>query len=292
LRLRWVAVVTGTLLVMGTGCSEENPSNGLVVVGSFYPLAHAARSVAGDDAEVVDLTPAGVEPHDLELSPDDVDLLLDADVVLYLGGGFQPAIGEVVEDREDGVVDLLDGVADQVEDEERDPHVWLDPVAMQSVVTTVAGVLASAAPDDRAEFEANAEAAVADLQGIHEDFEEGLSRCERDVIVTAHDAFGHLARRYGLRQVAITGLSPESEPNPARLAEIEEIVRREGVTTIFTEELVSPEVAMTLAREVGVETAVLSPIEGLTEEQVEAGEDYGSRMRANLQTLREALGCA
>jgi zinc transport system substrate-binding protein len=291
MRARWVAVVMG-VLVLGTACSGEATGEGVVVVGSFYPLAHAARSVAGDHATVVDLTPAGAEPHDLELSPDDVDLLLDADVVLYLGGGFQPAVEAVIEDREGpGAVDLLDAVADLVEEEERDPHVWLDPRAMGAIVAAAADAMAAARPADRRVFTTGASAAVEELDRLHRRFEDGLSNCERDLIVTAHDAFGHLARRYGLRQVPITGVSPESEPDPRHLAEIADLVRREGVTTIFTEELVSPEVAEALADEAGVQTAVLSPIEGLTDEDAMAGEDYVSLMRENLRTLREALGC-
>jgi zinc transport system substrate-binding protein len=289
---RWVAVAMVGLLVPSTACSGEDPGEGLVVVGSFYPLAHAARSVAGDHATVVDLTPPGAEPHDLELSPDDVDLLLDADVVLYLGSGFQPAVEAVVEDREGpGAVDLLDAVADLVQDEERDPHVWLDPLAMGAIVGAATDAMAAAQPADREAFTDGASTAAEELDRLHRGFEDGLSNCDRDLIVTAHDAFGHLARRYGFRQIPITGVSPESEPDPRRLAEVADLVRREGVTTIFTEELVSPEVAAALADEAGVRTAVLSPIEGLTEEHAAAGKDYVSLMQENLRKLREALGC-
>jgi zinc transport system substrate-binding protein len=109
--------------------------------------------------------------------------------------------------------------------------------------------------------------------------------------VVSHDAFGYLASAYGLQQEAIAGLSPEAEADPARLDELAKLVESQGITTVFTETLVSPELAETLAREVGVQTAVLNPIEGLTEEQQAAGEDYISLQRENLTTLREALGC-
>jgi zinc transport system substrate-binding protein len=259
------------------------------VVASFYPLFELAERVGGDRAAVTNLTPAGVEPHDLELTTREVDALLDADVVFYLGGGFQPAIEDALVDREGVTVDLLrSGPAATWED---DPHVWLDPRVMLDLLDRVETAMALADPPGAPTYEGNAEAYRTELEGLAQDFDTGLAQCDRDIIVTSHDAFGHLARRYGLHQEAITGLSPESEPDPRRLDELVGLVEAEGVTTIFTETLVSPAVAETLAREAGVRTAVLDPLEGLTAEQEAAGEDYASVMRRNLAELREALGC-
>jgi zinc transport system substrate-binding protein len=130
-----------------------------------------------------------------------------------------------------------------------------------------------------------------EVEALDAAFEEGLSDCDRRLIVTSHAAFGYLADRYGLRQEAVAGISAEAEPQPDRLADLADLVRREGVTTIFTETLVSARVAETLAREVGVGTAVLDPIEGLTPEQEDAGATYRSVMLENLDALRAALGC-
>jgi zinc transport system substrate-binding protein len=159
------------------------------------------------------------------------------------------------------------------------------------IVLAVAEELSDVAPEEAAEFRANADAYVAQLTALDAELAEGLGTCERRQVVVNHAAFGYLTSAYGLEQVAISGVSPEAEPDPARLAELRDFVEQEGVTTIFTEELASPEVAETLAEEAGVEVAVLSPIEGLTPEEVEAGDDYLSVMRRNLQTLRGALGC-
>jgi zinc transport system substrate-binding protein len=294
--------ITVTLIVMAMGvsaCSGGNQSDGdgkLEVVAGFYPLAEAAAKVGGALVAVRNLTPPGVEPHDLELTPDEIADIQSADVVLYLGGGFAPAVEQGVSDAQGIVVDLLEGMSLRpgVPDEEgpvSDPHVWLDPVLYRQMVDRTAQALSEAMPEDASAFESNARAFQAELDGLDEEYRSGLTDCERDVIVTSHAAFGYVSTRYGLTQEAIAGLSPEAEPSPERLAHLAQLVRREGVTTIFTEELVSPKVAETLASEVGVSTAVLNPLEGLTEEELSAGQDYVSVMRSNLSTLEEALGC-
>lgn len=293
----WVllAVVLAAAPSCRSGASDDGKPS---VVASFYPLEEAARQVGGSAIAVTDLTPAGAEPHDLELTPEDVEAVATADLVLYLGSGFQPAIEDAIDEAEGRTVDIL-GVVDTLpppagaeEDLPLDPHVWLDPVRYEAIVQAVADALAAAVPGSASTLRANAADFVARLQALDADFEDGLSDCARRTIVTSHAAFGYLADRYDLEQIAISGLSPDVEPDAARLAELTDLVEREGVTTIFTETLVSPKVAETLAREAGVSVATLDPLEGLTDEAVAAGEDYGSVMRANLETLRSALGCS
>ena len=260
----------------GDSTSADGGSDRLDVVASFYPLAWAVEQVAGDTVQLRNLTPPGTEPHDVELTARDVERIRSADLVLYLGGGFQPAVEDAVEGANGEAIDLL---ADPVGG---DPHVWLDPVRFAEVVERVATALGR--------HDAAAEP-VAELHALDREFARGLARCQRREIVTAHEAFGYLARRYRLTQVAITGLSPEAEPTPQRLEEVIDKVRMSGATTVFFETLVSPRLAETVARETGARTAVLNPIEGLTEEQVDRGEDYLSLMRENLAALRKALGC-
>ncbi|MDZ4825049.1 MAG: zinc ABC transporter substrate-binding protein [Actinomycetota bacterium] len=258
------------------------------VVTAFYPLAEAARQVGGDLVTVTDLTPPGVEPHDLEISPGDVEDIEDADVVLLMGNDFQPGV-EAAAARADGAVEVLDALA--VDD--GDVHVWLDPQQMRAILEVVVRALADADPDNEAAYEANASRYGAEIGAVDTEFSEGLADCERRTIVTAHDAFGWLARRYDLEQQAIAGISPDAEPDADRLAELADLAREQGVTTIFSEELVPPDIAETVAREAGgLRTEVLNPIEGLTEEQRDAGDDYLSLMRDNLTKLQEALGCA
>jgi zinc transport system substrate-binding protein len=295
--------LTGAVIVLSlsacgsSGSSAEEDS--VSVVASFYPLEEAASQVGGDLVTVENLTPPGVEPHDLELAPDDIETIATADVVIYLGGGFQPAVEDALAETEDAVtVDALAAVdtepAPPGEAEEGltvDPHLWLDPARFEQVVRAVAAGLSDADPANGATYRSNAEAYVAELAALDEEFRTGLSDCERTTVVTSHEAFGYLADAYGLTEVAITGLSPEAEPDAKRLAELLDLVEEQGVTTIFAEELVSPDVAETLADEAGVTVDVLDPIESLTDEQVEAGEDYVSVMRENLDRLRAALDC-
>ena len=217
------------------------------------------------------LTPAGTEPHDLELDARTVGRIAGADVVLYLGRGFQPAVAEAADDAGGRSVDLLAGF--RLHD--ADPHVWLDPVLFERVARKVAAVL------DRP-----ATPLLDDLRTLDRQYRRGLARCARRTIVTSHDAFGYLARRYGLQQVAITGITPESEPSPQRLARVVRLVGRTRATTVFSERLVSPRLAQTVARDAGARTAVLDPLEA-----PEPGQTYLTLMHRNLAVLREALGC-
>ena len=295
-----IGLLAVALLLSGCGSTSSSTGDGESVVASFYPLAEAASRVGGDLVSVQNLTPPGVEPHDLELAPDDIEAISNADVIVYLGGGFQPAVEDALAEAEDAVtVDALNAVATNAapasEAEEVltvDPHVWLDPARYEEIVRAVADALAKADPANESTYAANAQAYFAQIAALDEELRAGLSDCARTTIVTSHEAFGYLAGAYGLTQVGILGLSPEAEPDPRRLAELRDLVERERVTTIFAEELVSPKVAETLANEAGVEVAVLNPIESLTDAQEKAGEDYLSLMRENLDTLRKALDCA
>jgi zinc transport system substrate-binding protein len=271
----------------GGGGAARDGAGKVRVVAGLYPLAEVARRVGGPDIGVTDLTPAGAEPHDLELTTDQVDAIEDASVVLYLGRGFQPAVEKAAERTKGRRLDLLAGAKGDA----GDPHVWLDPVAMVDVVDRVRAALIEADRAHNGTFADRAAAFRKEVEALDAEYEQGLADCDRRTIVTTHAAFGRLAARYDLEQVAISGLAPESEPEPKRLAELADRIRAERVTTVFTETLVSPKVAETLAREAGVTTAVLDPIEGRTRAQVQAGSGYLEAMRQNLTVLRKALGC-
>jgi zinc transport system substrate-binding protein len=300
MRPTWIVAAAAALACLGVACSgpTEGSSAQPSVVASFYPLAEAVRRVGGPAVSVTDLTPPGVEPHDLELTPDQIEAIDTADAVVYLGGDFQPAVQDALGDAAGLTVDVGDGLPALSPPQDgsdgdlaADPHVWLDPVLYGRIVEEVRDALTRVDPAGASTYAANAATFVEELHGLDQRYRRGLDGCTRDVLVTSHAAFGYLANRYGLVQQPIAGLSPDAEPTPQRLADLQALVEREGVTTIFTEELVSPEVAETLAREAGVGTAVLSPLESLTSEEVSDGEDYVSIMDRNLRTLRDALGC-
>lgn len=296
--MRAILSLTLVLMAAATACVRDagptdRAGEQVAVVASFYPLAFVAERVGGDRATVTNLTPPGVEPHDLELTPDDLEVIASADVVIAVGGGFQPSVEEAVQGEASGItIDALAGVPMLPGQEGGgDPHVWLDPALVASFSDRVAGAFAEADPAGAAGFADRAEALRIELESLDREFREGLASCRSRVLITNHAAFGYLAAAYDLEQRAISGLSPEAEPDPGRIAELAAEAERDGVTTIFTEELVSAEVAETLAAEAGLAVAVLSPLEGLTEERAAAGEDFLSVMRDNLEVMRDGLGC-
>jgi zinc transport system substrate-binding protein len=259
-----------------TGCGSGGSGGGNSVVAAFYPLAYAAEKIGGTAYDVENLTPAGAEPHDLELSPREVGRIQSAAAVLYLSHGFQPAVSKAVEQAHGKRVDALAGVPL----DGNDPHVWLDPLLFERVARKIGSALQRPAGP-----------LVAELKQLDREYRHGLRDCATREIVTSHAAFGYLAARYGLRQVAITGTAPESEPSPRQLAHVVDVVRRTHATTVFFEPLVSPRLAETVAREVGARTATLDPIEALTAAEEKHGDDYVTLMRRNLAALRKALGC-
>jgi len=295
----------------GTGPAASQPGQ-LNIVAAFYPFQFVAERVAGPYASVSNLTSPGAEPHDMELTPRQVADLSTADLVIYQHS-FQAAVDEAV--GQSGVDNALDtatvvalqpldapddhdhghGDADHDdaggEDEhgEMDPHVWLDPTHLSTIATEVARRLGEIEPAHRADFDTNARALIDQLGALDQEFRQGLSNCARQEFVTTHAAFGYLARRYQLEQLPISGLSPEAEPSPARLAEIQQETREHQISTIFYETLVSPEVAESLAADLGLKTDVLDPIEGITDQS--RGTDYVAVMQANLAALKQANEC-
>ena len=274
----------------GSGGAESGRP---LVLAAFYPLAFLAEQVAGGEATVVDLTPVGVEPHDLELTPRQVGTITEADLVVYVGGGFQPALEDALAASDARTIDALEvgpvprtNDDDQPPGEAADPHVWLDPVRMSALAGRVASELGEIDSGDAGAYRGEAAELAERLEELDRDFRRGLARCRRREIVTSHAAFGYLAARYRLEQVGIAGLDPESEPSPRRVAEVAEFARRHGVTTIFFETQVPRDLAETLAEELRVTTAVLDPIESEP-----ARGDYFSAMEDNLTALREALAC-
>ena len=293
------------------GAASDGP-NRVDVVVAFYPFQFVAERVAGSHAGVTSLTQPGAEPHDLELTPRQTAAITTADLVIY-ERSFQPALDEAVaQSGNERVIDTATVVplqpapaAEEHTEEEHageehaeegvehsglDPHVWLDPVNLATIADAVARQLAAADPGHAADYAANAKTLTGDLATLGADLDAGLANCVRTEFVTTHAAFGYLARRVGFQQIGISGLSPDAEPSPARVAEVQREAREHGITTIFYETLVSPAVAQSIAGDLGLATDVLDPIEGITENS--RGSDYLAVMRSNLTALRKANGCS
>ena len=305
-----------------TSGDSSSKDGKLTVMASFYPLQYLAEKIGGEHVSVTSLPPEGAEPHDLELSPKMVDSLSSADAVVYLAG-FQSAVDEAIEQQAPKTVIDVSPAAELVEagtdanhpseeeeeatdeaqsgeteghdheghehhhDMSADPHFWLDPTRMAKAATLVGDKLAEADSAHADVYKANAKALADELNTLSDTLVTKTSSCKVKTFVTAHTAFGYLADRTGLTQVGISGLDPESSPSPARLAEIAQIAKEQGVTTIFTEALIDPKVAQTLADDLGITTAVLDPIES----QTDASKDYAATMNSNIDALTKALDC-
>ncbi|MEY2565729.1 MAG: zinc transport system substrate-binding protein [Actinomycetota bacterium] len=284
---RIVALLTaaGGLLASASCGKDGSAAHKVTVVAAFFPMADVARVVGGGHVDVQTLTPLGVEPHDVALDASHSQQERQADVLIYLSHGFQPAVSALVSQAEGRAVDALAGLP-VVGD---DPHVWLDPVLLQRIVVKVEGALAQVDPAHRGDYAANSRHYRDELGSLDRRFNRGLAECDRNILVTSHAAFLYLASRYRLEQEAIAGASPASVPTPVRLTELAALVKDAGVTTIFTEPLVTGGPAATLAQETGVTTAVLDPVEGRM--VASRPSTYLQSMGRNLAALRVALGC-
>ncbi|MCX4974647.1 MULTISPECIES: metal ABC transporter solute-binding protein, Zn/Mn family [unclassified Streptomyces] len=307
------AVTAATFLGLATlsACSDSsaadsNSSGKLDVVASFYPLQYLAEEIGGDHVSVTNLTEPGQEPHDLEISAKQTAQLQEADAVLYLKN-LQPAVDDAVAQSE--VKTKIDAATlttlekhgnevgghaaehDDTEGEETgatDPHIWLDPVKYAEVAEGVGKAFEKEDPDNAGEYKSNTAALVKKLDALNTQYADGLKNTTSKVFITTHAAFGYLAERYGLTEEAINGLDPESEPSANRVKDLETMAKADGVTTVFYETLVSDDTAKTIAKDAGLKTDVLDPIEGITDKS--KGDDYLQVMESNLKALETALG--
>lgn len=300
--LTGLAVVSAVALSACSGeakapAAAEGSGQRWTVAAAFYPLQYVTEEVGGDLVTVTNLTKPGTEPHDLELAPQDLAQLTDADLAVYLDG-FQPAVDDAVTQKADGYVIDVSETADlsltSVDDDQggeevTDPHFWLDPMRLADVGDAVADSLSQLDPPAQTTFDANAAALRTKLERLDASYAKGLSDCEQRQLVTSHTAFGYLADAYELQQVGLTGLTPDTEPNPQELAQVTQFVADNDVQTIFYETLVSPDVAETVAQATGASTDVLDPLEGLSADST--GSDYLQVMQSNLTNLREGLPC-
>ncbi len=273
-------LLAAALLVLAA-CSPAAQTGKPVVAVSHYPVEYLVREIAGDTVDVVSLASPGTEPHDIELSPQQVGQVQTAAALFYIGG-FQPSVDDAVSEADGEVVDLAQGLPLRPQD----PHVWLDPILMEDMAASVADTLTQIDPAKGEQYAKNAEQLRSTLQALDKDWRAGTKTCDIRTMVVSHEAFGYLADRYGFVQRGIAGLSPESEPSAAAVAELASFVQDSGVTTVYTESLVDPAVAQTVASEAGARTATLDPLETQP-----ADGDYESAMHANLATVRTVQGC-
>ena len=303
-------------LAYAAGTEDTSSEKKLNVMASFYPMYDFATKVGGDKVEVTNMVPAGTEPHDWEPAATDVKNLEEADVFIYNGAGMEHWTEDVLgalDNKELKVVEasrgltLLEGKEEDEEETEDsssdsdasdestdseityDPHVWLDPLNAKAEMENIKNAFVEADPDNKDYYEQNYETYAEKFDQLDKEYKDGLADTKSKDLITSHEAFGYLCQAYGLNQVGIEGLSPDSEPDASRMNEIIKFAKENNVKTIFFEELVSPKVSETIADEIGAKTAVLNPLEGLTDDEISAGEDYFSVMESNLKTIEDAL---
>lgn len=303
-------------LAYAAGTEDTSSEKKLNVMASFYPMYDFATKVGGDKVEVTNMVPAGTEPHDWEPAATDVKNLEEADVFIYNGAGMEHWTEDVLgalDNKELKVVEasrgltLLEGKEEDEEETEDsssdsdasdestdseityDPHVWLDPLNAKAEMENIKNAFVEADPDNKDYYEQNYETYAEKFDQLDKEYKDGLADTKSKDLITSHEAFGYLCQAYGLNQVGIEGLSPDSEPDASRMNEIIKFAKENNVKTIFFEELVSPKVSETIADEIGAKTAVLNPLEGLTDDEISVGEDYFSVMESNLKTIEDAL---
>ena len=302
-------VMIGALLFAACGNTnkEADKKEDLTIVTTFYPIYDFTKEIVGDEGNVKLLIPAGTEPHDFEPSAKERAEISDADVFVYNSSDmefFVDSLKDSVDSKQTLMIEAAKGIdrlesqeADEHEESEEghdhaheyDPHVWLDPVLAIKEVRTIAGELGEKYPDKKEIFTKNADAYIKKLEALDQKYSEELKNATNRTFVTQHAAFAYLANQYNLEQVAISGVSPDQEPTPSRLAELKEFVKKNNIKVIYFEENASSKVAETLSNETGVKLEVLNPLESLTNEQIKAGENYISVMEKNLEALKESI---
>lgn len=295
--------LAGLIIVIGLlifGIYRKNnaatTASAISVSTSFYPVYDFARNVGGSHVSVTNITPAGAEPHDYEPSAQDLVRAQKSDVFVYNGGHMEPWTDVFVKEYQHVAVKASTGIALHTtnlegESNVNDPHFWLDPVLAQQVVRNIRDGLIKADPAHAADYTKNATSYIAKLQALDHSYATGLQSCQLHTIITSHEAFGYVAARYHFTAQAIAGLSPDSEPSAAKMAELTQLARQQNIHYIFFESLVSPRLADTIAQEVGAKTLVFDPLEGLTNEAQKQGQNYLSVQQQNLAALRTALAC-
>lgn len=297
-----LAVTVFTTAFALTGChtkkaaeastQTKETSSKLKVTTSFYPMFDFASKVGGDKVEITNMTPAGTEPHDWEPSAKDIEQLEKSDVFIYNGADMEHWTDDVLaslDNKNITVVEASQGISLLKEGKNYDPHVWLNPLNAKKEMENIKEALIKADEKNKEYYEKNYKTYAKKFDTLDSEYSTTLSNVKNKNLIASHEAFGYLCEAYGLKQIGIEGLSPDSEPDAAKMKEIIHFAKKNNVKTIFFEELVSPKVSETIAKELGAEATVLDPIEGLSDEQQELGADYFSVMESNLQTLKKSL---
>jgi zinc transport system substrate-binding protein len=304
-RIITLVALTGLLISCGdTQNSAVAPeTDQLTVAASFYPIAEIVQRVGGDDVQLLALTAPGVEPHDSELSAKQLEELTTADIVFYIGGGFQPDLEKAIASLPDTAIaiDLLKSVdlisaKDDTEGHDHghsdtDPHVWLDPANMVKMSTVVSQEIAKAEASLASGLKNRQTEYANELNEVGTLMDTTFAACDRKELVTAHDAFAYFTTRANLVAVPISGIDPENEPSAKELEATAKIARDEDVTTVFFEEILPKAFADTVAKTINASIDSINAVETISQSDLDAGVTYSSIMKSNIAKISTALGC-
>lgn len=270
----------------------------LTVTTSFYPLYYFSARIVGDKGTVLNITPAGAEPHDYEPTAQDIAQIEKSDILVLTGTNFEPwgkKIMNAIDPEKTSTIEaekeLATGTIVENGASTIDPHVWLSPRLTLNIIDKIAEGFMSNDPENASYYEENARILREEMAMLDAEYAKRLENCKNRNIITSHAAFGYLASSYNLTQTSITGISPDAEPSPKELAAIAQFAKDHNVQYIFFEKLASPKLAETIADEVGAKTLALDPLEGLGENDISSGKNYITEMKRNLETLTQALQC-
>ncbi len=299
----------GILILILSGIlkpASQVQSDKIQVAASFYPVYFLAQQIAGDKADVFNITPAGAEPHDYEPTAQDMARMENSKMIVINGGGLEAWVDNVNQNFEHGAIMVVAGEglfseskhdknghedSDGHDHEGIDPHIWLNPILAKNMANKILDGFIQIDPINENYYRINAEGLILRLENLDNEYMVGLADCKSKNIITSHSAFGYLAEAYGLNQVSVAGLSPDEEPSVQQLAEVSKFAKDNNVKYIFFESLISPKLSETIATEVGAKMLVLNPIGGLSNEEISQGKDYFTEMENNLANLKTALEC-
>ena len=299
-----VIFATFPFLLFGCVKPSTNLTSGKIqIVASFYPLYELADKIGGDKVNAVNLVPPGADPHDYEPTPQDVISMEQAKLVILNGAGLEPwadkliptfsGNNQIIIQASSAISNLHPADKNNAEEQNAtfDPHFWLDPLLYSAEAEEVEKSLENIDPAGKQYYQQNLAEFKQKILSLDQSYQAGLKTCGTRTVITSHNAFSYLGKRYNLDVNSIAGLSPDEEPNPAKIAELADLVKKDNIKYIFTETLVSPKIAETLANEDKISTLVFDPVEGLTQDQLNSNQDYFSIMENNLKSLRIAMEC-
>lgn len=289
--------------------SSRQDSEKIKVVASFYPFYEIAQKIGGNNTIITSVIPMGVEPHDWELTPQQIPGIIEADMIIYNGIGFDSWLGKKEQFRNSFLVDISKdlqliklgqqgsenlGPIDQLSDPTYvyDSHIWLDPILVKNISKTISYALIKLDPDNIDSYLQNTKNFNRQLDTLDSLIKKSLANCELKDFITFHESFHYFANRYGLTQHAVHGSSPEGEILPQQIIKIISLAKDLGIDTIYSEELKDPRLSQTLASEIpNGKVLLLSPIEGIEPHEQNKDINFIDKMKMNLENLKQGLKC-